>query len=564
MKSELTHGLLASGLLGVTMLLAVNVGAQKTTPQPPDTRKVSPQQIETPKTYGAAPVPAKVPDPPKPFPPPFNDPKDPTIDPKPTPDKRLLPPIKVTAGKETRPVVNDVEIGGTSAREDIYAIGPTGVWRPVIAGFAGAVLGLFGSALALPLLNRLVLSKRPNGDPIRYGGGPGPEPPPVAAGLFAAATGAQLDARLEAITEAQLVPLSAAQLAAAAAAIAEEQRAELRVALGAAKISIEDLRLVVAITRFVHAGVDLTEAQRTDLINALSKTLTEARNESLTETQRAEGIKALAAARFTSLATALRAALIEVQRTSPNVNLTTAVAAAVNAVEVDGEAVSLTEARTAEIRVVLRAALNEAQAMIRNLSGDRAASLTASHRESIVAPHRASLTALFRKVLSVVMTTTQRNALIEAFSEEARNLTNSDYALSRGYISEDELKKLRGASLAIGEMSFGIAIIGVGAAIAFGLDGWAGAGWVGGGALASVFSFSLISIERHHKYRAAYKTLVLTRFQEKAAGLNGGALSPWPTVPQNTPPNTPPASAADRPPVPRDEDVGGNAERAAS
>lgn len=117
---------------------------------------------------------------------------------------------------------------------------------------------------------------------------------------------------------------------------------------------------------------------------------------------------------------------------------------------------------------------------------------------------------------SIVLSATQHEALERAFTMEVSRLTDSDYALNGGYVSYDQLKRLRSSSLAISEMSFALAIIGVAAAISFGIDGWADGLTVGIMAAVIVFGFTLLGVERYHKYRSSYKTVVLGQFQERA------------------------------------------------
>ncbi|RXH56701.1 hypothetical protein GRAN_3558 [Granulicella sibirica] len=119
---------------------------------------------------------------------------------------------------------------------------------------------------------------------------------------------------------------------------------------------------------------------------------------------------------------------------------------------------------------------------------------------------------------------------------ETDMLGDSDYALSKGYITAEELRRLRSSSVAISEMSFALGVIGVITAISFGINGWARGRSIFVMDACVVFSFTLLGTERYHKYRSAYKTLVLLRFREKAEGDTGNSGgTPAPTTPVTEP-----------------------------
>ena len=106
----------------------------------------------------------------------------------------------------------------------------------------------------------------------------------------------------------------------------------------------------------------------------------------------------------------------------------------------------------------------------------------------------------------------------ETREREKRRLADPDYAVDKKYISEEELSNLRNSYVAISELSFGFVVLGAAGIICLGIAGWMT--WILVGMLAAlvVFGFMLLSIERFHKFRSSFKTLVLERYQARADG----------------------------------------------
>lgn len=85
------------------------------------------------------------------------------------------------------------------------------------------------------------------------------------------------------------------------------------------------------------------------------------------------------------------------------------------------------------------------------------------------------------------------------------------YAIANGYITEKEFSKLRSSYLVIGELAFGLGILCVAAVIGLGRAGWISSTAISPASAAVVWVFLLLTIERYHKFRSVYKTLVFER-----------------------------------------------------